>query len=198
MTPDRIAELAHDGIEIERTYLLRRLPELPAASVACRIEQGYLPPAEGKPETVEGRIRRLTRPDGQVECTHTVKKGLGLVRSEQERVIDAEEFERLWPRTAGRRLKKTRHMVPERALLWTIDDFDDLDLVLAEVELPDAKTAVEIPAWLAPHVERDVTEEPEYRNYELALRAGIVGDSATAPSGRSGREGPPSRRSRHR
>jgi CYTH domain-containing protein len=166
--------LAHDGIEIERTYLLRRLPEMPAVSIACRIEQGYLPPAEGAAGTVEGRIRRLTRPDGQVEYTHTVKKGLGLVRSEQERVIDAGEFERLWPSTAGRRISKTRHMVPEGALLWTIDDFDDLNLVLAEVELPDAETAAEIPTWLAPHVERDVTEEPEYRNYELALRAGVV------------------------
>lgn len=173
---DRIAGLAHDGIEIERTYLLRRLPELPAGSTACRIEQGYLPPAEGEPGTVEGRVRRLTRPDGRVERTHTLKKGLGLVRSEQERVIDAAEFDRLWPRTAGRRLSKTRHLVPDGALLWAIDDFDGLDLVLAEVELPDAETAAEIPDWLAPHVERDVTEEPQYRNYELALRAGVVNE----------------------
>jgi hypothetical protein len=31
---------------------------------------------------------------------------------------------------------------------------------------------VELPGWLAPHVVREVTEEAEYQNFELAIRLG--------------------------
>jgi hypothetical protein len=165
------------GIEIERTWLLRCVPALPPGAAASRIEQGYLPDepggaGAGRGDLVEGRLRRSTGPDGRVVCTHTIKRGTGLVRQEQERRITAAEFERHWPRTAGRRLVKTRHRVAEGGFTWEIDVYDGLDLVLAEVELPSADTEVALPAWLAPHVVRDVTEEPEYRNYRIALRIG--------------------------
>jgi CYTH domain-containing protein len=157
-------------LEIERVFLLRAMPDLPPGAEALRIEQGYLPePGEGD---VEGRLRRTTRPDGRVKLVHTVKKGLGLVREESERELDEAEFDRLWPRTAGRRLTKTRHVVPCGALRWEVDRFDGFDLVLAEIELPAPDTPVTLPAWLAPHVVREVTEEPAFRNYELARRHG--------------------------
>ncbi|MCO5170711.1 MAG: adenylate cyclase [Planctomycetes bacterium] len=159
-------------LEIERVFLLARLPDLPAGAEAVRIEQGYLPD-EGV-AGVEGRIRRATDAAGRARCTHTVKRGLGLVRTEEERALAPEEFERLWPATAGRRLVKTRHKVREGALVWEVDAFEGLDLVLAEVELPSTDHAVTPPAWLAPHVVREVTEEAEYRNFAIARRLGRV------------------------
>ncbi len=86
-----------------------------------------------------------------------------------EREVSAEEFEALWPRTAGRRLSKTRYLVAEGDLVWEIDDFDELNVVLADIELPSPDTEFAIPDWLAPHIVRDVTEEPAYRNSNLAL-----------------------------
>lgn len=160
-------------LEIERVFLLSAMPALPPGAEVVKIEQGYLP-EDGGPDHVEGRVRRMTRADGQVRCVHTVKKGLGLVREETERDIPTAEFERLWPRTAGRRIRKTRHKVKQGALTFEVDRFDGLDLVLCEVELPSVDTQVDLPAWLTPLIVREVTEEPEFRNYELAKRSGIV------------------------
>ena len=149
-------------LEIERKYLLQSLPQFPATARSYRMDQGYF-------ADEPGRVRRTRAPDGTVTYTHTVKKGVGLVREEIERELTADEFESLWPRTAGRRLTKTRTKVPEDDLVWEIDDYDALDLVVAEVELPTPDTKVAVPDWLAPHVIREVTGEPEYQNYELAI-----------------------------
>ncbi len=148
-------------LEIERKYLLQSMPQLPATARAYRMEQGYF-------ADEPGRLRRSRAPDGTVTYTHTVKKGVGLVREEIERELTPDEFKSLWPRTAGRRLTKTRTKVPEDNLVWEIDDYDALDLVIAEVELPTADTKVTVPDWLAPHIIREVTGEPAYQNYEIA------------------------------
>lgn len=158
-------------LEIERVYLLDRLPELPAEAVPYRIEQGYLPdPEEGAaPGTFyEGRLRRIVAPDGAVTCVHTVKRGAGLVREEEEHAISEEAFLADWPRTEHRRIVKTRYKVPAGGLTWEVDAFDGLPLVMAEVELPGAEAESPLPAWLAPHVVRELTEDPRYRNYALA------------------------------
>ncbi len=162
---------AKGSVEIERSWLLGRLPALPPGAVAYRIEQGYLPEGEGG-VSMEGRLRRTTGPDGCVLHSHTIKKGTGLVRQENEREMTAAEFRRHWPLTAGRRLTKTRHRVTEGSFTWEIDVYEGLDLVLAEVELPSADTVVTLPGWLAAEVVRDVTDEEEYRNYRIALRIG--------------------------
>ena len=148
-------------LEIERKYLLQSMPQLPATARAYRMEQGYF-------ADEPGRLRRTRAPDGTVTYTHTVKKGVGLVRQEIERELTLDEFKSLWPRTASCRLTKTRTKVPEGNLVWEIDDYDALDLVLAEVELPTADTKVTVPHWLAPHLIREVTGEPEYGNHEIA------------------------------
>jgi adenylate cyclase len=77
-------------------------------------------------------------------------------------------FDVMWPLTKGRRLTKRRHFVRDGELTWEIDAFSDRDMVLAEIELPDEEHSVEPPEWLAPHVVRDVTEEPAFANSALA------------------------------
>lgn len=165
--------------EIERVFLLSAMPAPMPAGEAWRIEQGYLPSARhggtAAPEGIlEGRLRRIERPDGRVEFVHTVKRGVGLVREEVERAMDAAEFAREWPRTAGARLRKERHRVPHGDRTWEVDRFVDLPLVLAECELPSADAPLTVPPWLAPFVVREVTEEPEYRNFALARQAGLL------------------------
>ena len=150
-------------LETERKFLLDRLPALPDRAEPHRMEQGYL--ADGP-----GRLRRAVGPDGAPVYTLTVKTGLGLVRREDERTISAQEFSELWPRTANRRLAKTRYRVEDGGLVWEIDRYHGLDLVLAEVELPSAETKIAVPGWLHLHIVREVTDEPQYQNYEIALR----------------------------
>ncbi|MFO0872398.1 MAG: hypothetical protein U0575_00315 [Phycisphaerales bacterium] len=176
---ERDADTDAAPLEIERSYLLRAMPPLPTDETGAidgtvvevlRIAQGYLPDDAKSTLGVEGRLRRLEHVDGRVELRHTVKTGFGLVRTEVERSIDAAEFNRLWPHTAGRRLTKTRHRIRAGDFAWEIDRFHEVDLVLAEVELPSATTVAPIPSWLAPLVVREVTDEPEYRNSQIALR----------------------------
>jgi CHAD domain-containing protein/CYTH domain-containing protein len=150
--------------EIERKYLLNGVPAIAREHPALEIEQGYLPGAR-----VVERVRRVR--DAQAErYFRTIKGGLGLSRIEVEEEIDERLFRALWKLTAGRRVKKRRHVVPDGDLAWELDLFRDRDLVLAEVELPHEDTAVELPEWLAPYVVREVTGELAYANVTLATR----------------------------
>jgi CHAD domain-containing protein/CYTH domain-containing protein len=169
-----VSELAHldaSHREIEHKYLLTGLPERVRGAEAFEIEQGYLPGA-----TVRERLRRAVGPRG-ARHTRTVKLGTGLVRAEFEEELSESEFARLWPLTEGARLEKRRYRVPDGELTWEIDEFLDRELWLAELELPDANTPFDIPEWLAPYVEREVTDDPRYSNLEIALtRAGTPAD----------------------
>ncbi|MEY3026904.1 MAG: hypothetical protein RLZZ238_1801 [Planctomycetota bacterium] len=169
--------MAGGGREIERVWVLRAAPTVPA-SVAVevwRIEQGYLAP-ESRDEAElarlgfpEGRLRRIVEPSGAERFFHTVKSGSGIVRIEREREITREEFAAAWPHTAGRRLSKVRRRASLGGLVWEIDEFDALPLVMVEVELADEAQSFEMPEWIAPLVVREVSEDPRYRNAALAL-----------------------------
>jgi len=148
--------------EIERKYLLRALPREAKGAPAAEIEQGYLPGSR----LVE-RVRRVRDADGE-RFYRTVKLGAGVERVEVEEETTADIFAALWRLTKGRRVRKRRHMLPDGDLVWEIDDFRDRKLVLAEVELPSADTAVTIPPWLRDLVEREVTDEGEFTNASLA------------------------------
>jgi adenylate cyclase len=166
--------------EIERKYLLRGTPTIPPGAEVWRIEQGYL--AEAPRDHAElsdgllyGRLRRTIKPDGSIVCTHTIKQGIGMVRTEMEREIPQDVFERHWPRTEGRRVRKTRFRVREGEAVWEIDVFSDIELALAEIELPHVETPIAIPAWLEPCIVRDVTNEAAYTNSSIAGRVGNHG-----------------------
>ena len=173
---------AKDGREIERVWVLRAMPAVPsdAEVEVWEIEQGYLAPeAASEAELArlgfpEGRLRRVVGPSGAERFFHTVKRGAGVVREEIEREITRAEFDAAWPHTRGRRLAKTRHRVRDGGLVWEVDLFRDLragdaPLVMAEVELSDAEERFEMPAWLAPLVVREVSEDARYRNSALAM-----------------------------
>jgi len=162
---ESLRQLDSSNLEIERKYLLRGLPERVSDAESVEIEQGYLPGA-----TVRERLRRTVGPRG-ARFTRTVKLGTGIVRSEFEEELPEPEFMRLWPLTAGARLRKRRYRVPDGALAWEIDEFLERPLVLAEIELPTARTEVHVPEWLEPWLVREVTDEPSYTNLRLACEA---------------------------
>lgn len=150
------------GVEIERKYLLHALPEHVPEGEVWVIEQGYVPG-----DRLVERLRRVR--SGQEERFYrTVKSGTGVARLELEEETSREVFEEMWPLTAGRRISKRRHRVPDGDMTWELDEFTDRDLVLAEVELRHIDDEVPIPEWLAAAVVREVTGEPEYLNMNLA------------------------------
>ena len=150
-------------VEIERKFLLTRPPdELPEGEP---IEQGYLAIA---PDGVEVRIRRLAG-----RCTLTVKSGPAHVRVEEELDIDDRRFEALWALTEGRRIAKTRHLVPlEGGVTAEVDVYAEAlaGLLTAEIEFgsTEASAAFAPPDWLG----IEVTGDARYANQSLAL-AGV-------------------------
>jgi len=148
--------------EIERKFLLRRLPDAVRGVVPVRIEQGWLPGT-----VIHERVRRISGPEG-VTHWRTIKLGRGIERQEFEEEATAELFAGLWALTDGRRVVKDRYRVPAGDLVWEVDAFVGRDLVLAEVELPDRDAPVPMPPWLVGDLVREVTDEPAYLNLTLA------------------------------
>ncbi len=126
------------------------------------IAQGYLP---GR-RLVE-RLREV-RSAGRTRRYRTVKVGVGVQRVELEERCAAALFRAMWPFTEGRRVRKRRYVVALADATWMVDEFTDRRLVLAEVELRRPDAPVELPAWLAAVVVREVTDESAYVNAVLA------------------------------
>ena len=147
-------------VEIERKFLVSHAPaDLPPGEP---IEQGYLAVA---PDGTEVRIRRRAG-----RSTLTIKSGPARVRVEEELDIDDRRFEALWALTAGRRIAKTRHLVPlGDELTAELDVYaEELDgLLTAEVEFASEQASADFapPDWLG----HEVTGDARYANQSLAL-----------------------------
>lgn len=157
----RLAGL-QEGVEIERKYLLRGVPEAVMQGTKVTIQQGWLPGTK-----IHERLRRIESSAG-IKYLRTIKLGTGLRRTEVEEEIPVELFDKLWPLTAGKRVVKERYTRTVGSDAWEIDVFEGQDLVVAELELTSEDAAVTMPDWLAPHMVREVTREPQYANINLA------------------------------
>ena len=151
-----------DDIEIERKYLLKAFPREVRKAPFDQIEQGYLPG-----ERLLERIRRVRGPEGE-RYYRTMKFGSGMVRTEIEEETSADLFKKLWPLTRGKRVIKRRYTVANGSDTWVFDVFRGRKLVLCEIEVESESRAIVIPEWLSPYVVRDVTDESEYTNVNLA------------------------------
>jgi len=151
------------SFEIERKYLLRGRPPRTVGAPSVEIDQGYIPG-----ERIRERVRRA-RGANDVRYYRTIKMGAGIQRIEIEEEAPEEFFQAVWPLTVGRRVHKRRYLVDDSGLIWEIDEFlDRPSLWLAELELTHADQKVTIPEWLAPFLEREVTDDPSYTNRALA------------------------------
>jgi adenylate cyclase len=152
------------GVEIERKYVLPAAPPELEQFPGEPIQQGYVAIAE---DGVEVRVRRR----GEKRLL-TIKSGPGEVRVEEELAIDERRFQALWSLTEGRRLSKTRHLVPLGDLTAEVDVYDDrlAGLITAEVEFPSLKDSARFaaPEWLG----REVTNDARFAAQSLARSDG--------------------------
>ena len=149
-----------NGHEIERKFLLKKLPPKVRAIPGKQILQGYL----AYDEHTEVRLR-------QYGLNHflTVKKGSGLKRTEIEEPISAAQFQALWPGTQGSRLKKVRSVVKYGIHKLEIDRYQGslAPLLVAEVEFDSVEASEKFkkPGYFG----EDITDEESYRNASLAI-----------------------------
>lgn len=146
--------------EIERKFLVRRMPEALATFPHVEIWQGYLATA---PDGVQVRMRKAGE-----RHSLTYKRNRGNAREEREIELAPEQFAVLWPATEGRRLTKVRYDVPLGDRVVEIDVYTGKHegIVVAEVEFDDEEAArsFQVPEWLGP----DVTHDRRYSNQALA------------------------------
>ena len=146
--------------EIERKFLVKRLPLEILRSRHFRIAQGYL---ANEPRGRHVRLRKKGK-----TASLTFKVGRGSVREEREIRLGAKQFAILWPASRGRRLRKTRYEVPWKNLKIEIDIYHGRNhgLVVAEVEFPNhaSRRKFKPPRWFG----REITGEKRYSNVRLA------------------------------
>jgi CYTH domain-containing protein len=151
--------MKNQHLEIERKFLIDKLPRNLARYPHTEIAQGYL--AVGRREHV--RLRKKGR-----VCTLTFKRGPARAREEREIHLNPAQFGILWPGTKGTRLTKTRYYVPYRGLTIELDLYHGSHegLMVAEVEFDDAQTyhSFRPPGWLGD----EVTGASRYSNVKLA------------------------------
>ena len=152
--------------EIERKFLLKKLPTDLTSYPQKSIEQGYL---IATPDGRQVRLRRTVRAGlASQGCTLTFKTAEGSVREEREIEITADQFETLWPATSGKRLTKVRHEMPWQDFTIEIDVYGGVNqgVVVAEVEFGDETECVNFqpPDWFGD----EVTNDPRYSNVVLA------------------------------
>ncbi|HJC47422.1 MAG TPA: CYTH domain-containing protein [Candidatus Lachnoclostridium pullistercoris] len=146
-------------MEIERKYLIDRLPDGLDAWPSRPIEQAYL--------CTDPVVR--VRQDG--DSFYLTYKGRGLMaREEYNLPLTEEAYRHLLAKADGNILTKVRYRIPLEGTGLTVEldvfsgKFDGL--VLAEVEFPDQETAESFtpPEWFG----REVTFTGEYQNSRLS------------------------------
>lgn len=147
--------------EIERKFLLKRMPDGLTSYLHEEISQGYLALEKGG---VQVRLRQKGS-----AFSLTYKRGDKTAREEREIRLSAEQFEMLWPATEGRRLQKIRYDIPWREFVIEVDVYTGRHdgLVVAEVEFEDEQTCRDFvpPDWLG----EEVTGKSRYSNVAMAL-----------------------------
>ena len=146
-------------MEIERKYLIRRLPENLSQYQCNKIAQGYI---------CTNPVVRIRKSDDEYYLTY---KGKGLMaREEYNLPLTQGGYEHMLPKIDGRLIEKSRYLIPlEGKLTAELDIFEgDLaPLIIVEVEFDslDAANSFIPPEWFG----EDVTESRKYHNSNLAL-----------------------------
>jgi CYTH domain-containing protein/ADP-ribose pyrophosphatase YjhB (NUDIX family) len=147
-------------VEIERRFLVKKLPKAMKLGRGLDVKQGYLALSGVR----DVRIRQLGR-----GYYMTIKEGEGLVRREHEIRLSRKQFEELWPLTKGVRLAKVRYKRQVNGHKVEIDRFEGAlaPLIIAEVEFESVKEsrAFEVPKFFG----TEVTDRSDYRNVQLAI-----------------------------
>ena len=146
-------------MEIERKFLVAKLPEnLEQFPCSC-IEQAYI---STKP------VIRVRRKDDRYILTC---KGQGLLtREEYELFLSQEEYQNLLARAQGQIITKKRYRIPYLSHIIELDVFEGAltPLLIAEVEFETEQEAFAFqpPDWFG----EEVTYDPSYTNAALSQK----------------------------
>lgn len=147
----------NDSYEIERKFLINKLPDNLETYPHFELEQGYL---ETSP------VVRIRRKNDEYILTY---KSQGLLkRQEVELPLTKSSFERLIKKCDGLIISKTRYTIPDNNYTIELDIFHGIldGFVMAEVEFASEEEASSYtaPSWFA----KEVTTNPIFHNSRIS------------------------------
>jgi predicted NAD-dependent protein-ADP-ribosyltransferase YbiA (DUF1768 family)/CYTH domain-containing protein len=158
-------------LEIERRFLLKSLPTIDY-DIKYDIEQHYLSPIGAfETERVRGLCMIVNDKPVKDLWIHTIKEptdGLGMIETEKN--ISWDEFKTAKSK-ADRSIYKARHIfkhTSDENLKWEIDVFWNMNLVIAEIEIPNDDYDLIIPESLKKYILMEITGMKQFSNSNLA------------------------------
>jgi CYTH domain-containing protein len=150
-------------LEIERKYLLKRLPNLRYDKV-LEMTQHYL---DDGSRIRESQVISGSKPSNKKSFFLTKKKKIKMgVYEEDEKLISEKQFNALVNKSESV-MKKTRYIYKAGSLKWEIDVYQ-IKMVTAEIELPREDYPFRMPAAIKKELIMDVTEFPQFTSRKLS------------------------------
>ena len=147
--------------EIERKFLVKKLPDNLKQYPFEKIRQGYIY------INPDGSEERLRSKGGRLYRTH--KSGGFEIREEKEIEISKKEFEADWPKTANRVIEKTRYYIPFKNIKIELDIYigklDGLVVVEVEFDSEEQSRSFNPPDWF----DMEVTNDANFKNKNLSI-----------------------------
>jgi len=153
------------ALEIERKFLLKRLP-IPTFDRMCFIDQFYY--------SVGERFERwrYIKEGKDMLYRKTMKTAISHgVFEEEESDVTAEEYAQHFQEAekVTSFIQKIRYKYNVDGLVWEVDYYINLHLIIAEIELPDINHKFEFPDFIQKNLIMEVTGIPEFSNYKLGI-----------------------------
>ena len=152
--------------EIERRFLLKKLPKYINWDKIYRIQQFYI-----KDGDLTKRVREKTDVsvssnfETSFEYLHKINKGVGEF-VEMHEDIDANKYCELKPK-AFKTIAKDRFVHIANGLHFEIDRIDGISLVILEVELDDINQEIIFPFMIEEEIITEITGIKELSNFNL-------------------------------
>ena len=119
-------------MEIERKFLIQKMPEHPEQYKSHLIEQAYL------------NVRPVVRVRREDENYYMTYKGVGMMaREEYNLPLDADSYAHLLQKADGNIITKRRYLIPLAPYTIELDVFSGIfeGVIVAEVEFPSIEEA---------------------------------------------------------
>lgn len=166
-----------DGLEIERRFLLAKMPNLGRQKDVkdYYILQTYI--QTDNPNQIyrlRWEVDRNSSRKASVTCYRTTKEEVSVgISKEVESVIRTEEYlKEIRDAVKNKKIigsiAKDRIKVSTKQGVWEIDKFRDLNLIIAEIELPSLDALKRIPSFIKKVNVLEITGVKELSNYSLS------------------------------
>lgn len=153
------------ALEIERKFLLKRIP-LIKFDIIKEISQFYCGQTPGY------RLRK-TSSNENIQYFLTIKNRISdMTYEENETLITKKEFnEKI--KKAKSYIEKTRHIKKIGKLKWEIDSIKNMNLVIAEIEIPSEKYHFILPKFIKDNLIMEITSFRNFTNKSLSEKIKI-------------------------